>query len=92
MVTEINVVICLLIALRIALFNKRGRRHRPIVTIVAAVAGVLFGCVPVLYLYGFYKGMGIPVLITNLVICMRVFYVRGNIARLLTFSKRYIWD
>lgn len=90
--TEINVVICLLIALRIALFNKKGRRHRPVVSFVAAIVAVLFGCIPVLYLYGFHKGMGLPVLIVNLALCIRVFYVRGNIARLFPRGKCEAWN
>lgn len=90
--TEINVFICLLIALRITLFSKRGRRHRPVISFIAAISAVAFGCVPVLYVYGFYKCMGIPVLIVNLIICARVFYVRGNVARIFTFGKKEAWN
>jgi len=88
LLTVIDVVICAAIALRLMLFSKTGRIHKPGFSWIAAGLILFYGNFLLLWLFGHYHASGWPVVITNALICAAVFAARGNVSRLIPEPSR----
>lgn len=83
--TVIDVAICAAIALRLMLFNKNGRTHKPGISWIAAGLILFYGNFGLLWLFGHYHASGWPVVVANALICLAVFAARGNVARIVSY-------
>ncbi|MFN2046968.1 phage holin family protein [Pantoea agglomerans] len=85
LLTVIDVAICAAIALRLMLFSKTGRTHKPGIAWVAVGLILFYGNFALLWLFGHYQASGWPVVIANALICIAVFVARGNAARIISY-------
>lgn len=85
LLTVIDVVICGAIALRLMLFNKNGRTHKPGISWIAAGLILFYGNFGLLWLFGYYHASGWPVVVANALICIAVYAARGNVARIVYY-------
>lgn len=85
LLTVIDVVICAAIALRLMLFSKTGRTHKPGISWVAAGLILFYGNFGLLWLFGHYHASGWPVVVANALICIAVYAARGNVARIVSY-------
>lgn len=76
------------IALRLMLFSKKGRTHKPLISWLAAGLILFYGNFALLWLFGQYHASGWPVVLANALICAAVFAVRGNVARIVSYPPR----
>lgn len=83
--TVIDVAICAAIALRLMLFSKMGRTHKPGISWIAAGLILFYGNFGLLWLFGHYHASGWPVVVANTLICIAVFAARGNVARIVSY-------
>ncbi|WP_278496165.1 phage holin family protein [Pantoea vagans] len=88
LLTVIDVAICAATALRLMAFSKAGRTHKPCFSWVAAGLILFYANFGLLWLFGQYRASGWPVVIVNALICAAVFAVRGNVARIVSFTPR----
>lgn len=86
--TVIDVAVCATIALRLMLFSKTGRTHKPGISWVAAGLILFYGNFVLLWLFGHYHASGWPVVVANVLICAAVFAARGNVARIVSYPPR----
>lgn len=85
LLTVIDVAICAAIALRLMLFSKTGRTHKPGISWIAAGLILFYGNFGLLWLFGHYHASGWPVVVANALICIAVFAARGNVARIVSY-------
>lgn len=85
LLTLIDVAICAAIALRLMLFNKNGRTHKPGISWIAAGQILFYGNFGLLWLFGHYHASGWPVVMANALICIAVFAARENVARIASY-------
>lgn len=65
-------------------FYRRGHAiYRPWVSRLAWVIVIIYGGVGIRYLVGLYHHTHWSIVLVNLIICIAVFRVRGNLARLI---------
>mgnify|MGYP003425149888 CR=1 FL=1 len=79
----IHALVCSLIALRVALFQRHGKAHRPVIAFFAYLIVVAAGVVPICIVFGLYPQAYCATLILLGIFCITVFSMRGNIAYLL---------
>jgi len=85
LLTVIDVAICAAIALRLMLFSKTGRTHKPGISWIAAGLILFYGNFGLLWLFGHYHASGWPVVVANALICIAVFAARGNVAHMVSY-------
>lgn len=79
----INAGICAVIVLALMFYQRRGARHRPIVSLLAYFTVLVYASIPFRYLFGLYQESHWLVVIVNILICAAVLWARGNVARLI---------
>lgn len=77
-----NAVICAVIVGALMLYQRRGSRHRPAISILAYIIVLIYANVPIRYLFGLYASSHWLVVVVNIFICAAVLWARGNVARL----------
>lgn len=87
MMLMLNAIICSLIVLRIALFERTGR-HRLLVSICAYFIAVAAGLDVIMTLYALAPTPSYAAIFLKAVLCVAIFNARGNVASLLTLSPR----
>ncbi|MDF9911883.1 UNVERIFIED_ORG: hypothetical protein OKW14_003907 [Pantoea brenneri] len=88
LMTVIDVAISAAIALRLMLFSKAGRTHKPGISWIAAGLILFYGNFGLLWLFGHYQASGWPVVVANALICIAVFAARGNVARIVSYPTK----
>nr|WP_314983508.1 phage holin family protein [uncultured Pantoea sp.] len=76
------------IALRLMLFSKKGRTHKPLISWLAAGLIVAYGNFVLLWLFGLYRAAGWPIVISHALVCIVVFIARGNVSRIFSYPTR----
>ncbi|WP_097570916.1 phage holin family protein [Escherichia coli] len=79
----INASICAVIVIALMFYQRGGARHRPIVSLLAYFAVLVYASIPFRYLFGLYQESHWLVVIVNILICAAVLWARGNVARLI---------
>ncbi|MGA8121309.1 phage holin family protein [Rouxiella badensis] len=77
-----NVVVCTLVVFRLSFFSKNGATHRRWASWLAYLLILIYGHVPLRFLFDHYDGTRWAIFLLNIVICIAVFAVRGNVAKL----------
>lgn len=83
----LNSVICLLIVIRIVLFERQASQHRPLISIAAYIIAVAAGVELLQAIMGFATTPSISSLILNTLLCAALYSVRGNVAELFKDSS-----
>ncbi|MGY2800345.1 uncharacterized membrane protein (DUF2068 family) [Ewingella americana] len=78
-----NVVLCSLVVIRLCFFRKNGATHRRWAAWLAYLLILIYGHVPLRFLFDHYDGTRWAILLLNLVICIAIFAVRGNVAKII---------
>lgn len=78
----INAAICAVIVLVLMFYQREGARHRPLISLTAYFAVLVYASVPFRYLFGLYHESHWSVVLVNVIICAAVLLARGNVARL----------
>lgn len=78
----INSVCCGLIALSLMFFSRKGATHRPFASLLAYSVTVAAGSVPILHIIGRPYLPDPPQLVLNLLLCIALISVRGNVIEL----------
>ncbi len=78
----VNAIACGLIALRLMTFSRKGEQHRPLIAVVAYLIVVATASVPIRFFFGDYPIHDISETFLNVTLCVAVFAVKGNIARM----------
>jgi len=76
------------IALRLMLFSKQGRTHKPLYSWIAVGLILAYGNVVLLWLFGYYQSTGWSIVIAHGLACIAVFAARGNVARIFSNPSR----
>jgi len=76
------------ITLRLMIFSKRGRTHKPLISWVAAALILAYGNFVLLWLFGLYRASGWPIVISHALVCLVVFIARGNVSRIFSYPSR----
>ncbi|TJZ75565.1 phage holin family protein [Chitiniphilus eburneus] len=88
----INAVACAATCLRLLTYRRAGARHRPLYAWLAYVLIVATGTVALRTLLGVYPAAVDPSEVAiNIVLCIAVFGVRGNVAELFRIGS-VAWD
>ncbi|MGX5087187.1 phage holin family protein [Enterobacter sp. UPMP2052] len=77
-----NAFICAVIVVVLMFYQRQGARHRPFISILAYVTVLVYAAIPLQFIFGFYRDSNYLVVVANLLICVAVMKVRGNLARL----------
>ncbi|XUA20701.1 phage holin family protein [Citrobacter sp. OP27] len=80
---KVNSVICLIIVGVLMFYQRRGSRHRPVVSFLAYMTILVYASVPFKLIFGLYPESHWMVIVANVVICAAVLWARGNMARLI---------
>ena len=83
----LNVVLCSLVVIRLSFFRKNGATHRKWASWLAYLLILLYGHVPLRFFFDHYDGTRWAILLLNIVICIAVFAVRGNVAKLFSVLR-----
>ncbi|MBT0725139.1 phage holin family protein [Rosenbergiella sp. S61] len=78
----VNAILSLLIVLAISFYRRGDANHRPYISWLAWLVVVIYGNVPIRYLVGLYHHTHWAIVLVNLIVCVTVFRVRGNLARI----------
>lgn len=78
----INAIACGLIALRLITFSRKGGEYRPFIALVAYLIVVATASVPIRFFFGDYPIHDISETFLNVTLCVAVFAVKGNMARM----------
>ncbi|WP_338112150.1 phage holin family protein [Rosenbergiella australiborealis] len=81
----VNTLLSTLIVLAISLYRRGSSTYRPAVSWLAWLVVITYGSIPLRYLTGQYEATHWAVVLTNLFICIMIFKVRGNLARIIDF-------
>lgn len=84
----VNIIICTVIALTLMLYQRSGARHRPGISFMAYLIVLGYASIPLRSIYGLYHESNWLVVLVNLLICVAVLRVRGNVARLMDMWHR----
>ena len=79
----LNVVVCTLVVIRLSFFRKNGATHRRWASWLAYLLILIYGHVPLSWAFDHYGGTRFAIFILNLVICIAIFVVRGNVAKII---------
>ena len=80
-----NTLLSTLIVLTISFYRRGSSTHRPAISWLAWLVVITYGSVPLRYLIGQYEGAHWAVVVVNLLVCITIFKLRGNLARLIDF-------
>ena len=83
----LNVVLCSLVVIRLSFFRKNGATHRKWASWFAYLLILLYVHVPLRFLFDQYDGTHWAILLMNIIICIAVFAVRGNVAKLFSVLR-----
>ncbi|WP_369127860.1 phage holin family protein [Rosenbergiella epipactidis] len=81
----VNTLLSTLIALVISLYRRGSSTYRPVISWLAWLVVITYGSIPLKYLTGQYEATHWAVVLANLFICIMIFKVRGNLARIIDF-------
>jgi uncharacterized membrane protein (DUF2068 family) len=79
----LNVIVCTLVVIRLCFFRKKGATHRRWASWLAYLLILIYGHVPLRFLFDHYDGTRLAIFLLNLVICIALFVVRGNVAKII---------
>ncbi|HFN3879848.1 TPA: phage holin family protein [Escherichia coli] len=85
---KVNSIICLVIVGVLMFYQRRGSRHRPVVSFLAYLTIVVYASVPFKLIFGLYPQSHWLVIVGNVVICAAVLWARGNVARLIDVLRQ----
>ncbi len=80
---KVNAVICLVIVGVLMFYQRRGSRHRPVISFMAYMAVLAYAAIPFKLIFGLYPQSSWLVVVVNVLICAAVLWCRGNVARLI---------
>ncbi|RBP12471.1 putative 3TM holin [Pseudocitrobacter faecalis] len=80
---KVNAVICLVIVGVLMFYQRRGSRHRPVISFLAYMAVLAYAAIPFKLIFGLYSQSSWLVVVVNVLICAAVLWCRGNVARLI---------
>jgi hypothetical protein len=80
---KVNSIICLVIVGALMLYQRRGSRHRPVVSFLAYMTILVYASVPFKLIFGLYPESHWLVVVSNVLICAAVLWARGNMARII---------
>ena len=83
-----NTIVSLTIVIVLAFYRRKDACHRPAVSWLAYLIVLVYSSIPFRYLIGEYHSSHWLIVTMNIVICVAVLRVRGNVARLLDFPGR----
>ena len=78
----LNVVVCSLVVIRLSFFRKNGATHRRWASWLAYLLILIYGHVPLSWAFDHYGGTRLAIFLLNVVICVAIFAVRGNVAKI----------
>ena len=78
----VNAAICAVIVLALMFYQRRGARHRPIISVLAYFTVLVYASVPFRFVFGLYHDSHWLVVVGNVFICVVVLWHRGNMARI----------
>nr|WP_190287010.1 phage holin family protein [Citrobacter koseri] len=84
---KINSIISLLIMGALMFYQRRGSRHRPVVSFLAYLTILVYATIPFKLIFGLYHDSHWLVVLMNVLICAAVLWVRGNVARLVDVMR-----
>ncbi|MEN3751673.1 phage holin family protein [Mangrovibacter sp. SLW1] len=79
----VNAVICGVIVLVLMFYQRGDARHRPLISWLAYIIVLVYASVPFRFIFGLYHQSHWLVVLANILICVIILRVRGNVARLL---------
>lgn len=80
---KLNAIICLVIVGVLMFYQRRGSRHRPVISFLAYMVVLAYAAVPFKLIFGLYPQSSWLVVVANVLICAAVLWCRGNVARLI---------
>lgn len=78
-----NAIISAVIVIALMFYQRGGARHRPIISLMAYFAVLVYASVTFRYLFGLYHESHWFVVVVNVLICAAVLWARGNVARII---------
>lgn len=84
----VNSVVCTVIVVVLMFYQRGDSRHRPAISLLAYIIVLVYATVPFRYLFGLYQQSHWLVVLVNLLICLWVMRVKGNMARLIDMLHR----
>ncbi|QRM24277.1 phage holin family protein [Burkholderia pseudomallei] len=82
MLTAVYVLLCAALALRLAMFRRRGSAHRPLASCLAYALAVAAGAAPIRAAFGMLPPANVADTVLVGVLCLAVYGVRGNVVEL----------
>ncbi|HEF4755994.1 hypothetical protein UA18_03194 [Burkholderia multivorans] len=82
MLTAVYVLLCAALALRLAMFRRRGSAHRPLASCLAYALAVAAGAAPIRAAFGVLPPADLADTVLVGVLCLAVYGVRGNVVEL----------
>ncbi|WP_336667006.1 phage holin family protein [Enterobacter mori] len=83
----LNAFICSVIVVVLMFYQRHGARHRPFISILAYITILVYAVIPWQFIFGLYRDSSWLVVVANLLICVAVMKVRGNLARLVDLLR-----
>ncbi len=77
-----NAVICAVIVIALMFYRREGAKYRPVISVMAYLAVLVYASIPFRYLFGLYHESHWFVVLVNVLICGVVLWARGNLARI----------
>lgn len=84
----VNAVVCTVIVVVLMFYQRGDSRHRPAISLLAYIIVLVYATVPFRYVFGLYQQSHWLVVLVNLLICLWVMRVKGNMARLIDLLHR----
>ena len=78
----VSALICGVIVVALMFYQRGGARHRPLISLMAYFAVLVYASVPFRYLFGLYHESHGFVVLVNVLICAAVLWARETVARL----------
>lgn len=79
----LNSITCAVIVLVLMFYQRRGARHRPFISFLAYLTVLVYAVIPLKFIFGLYHDSNWFVVLVNILICVAVLWVHGNVARLI---------
>ncbi|MGX5089133.1 phage holin family protein [Enterobacter sp. UPMP2052] len=77
-----NAIISGVTVFTLMFYQRRGAKHRPMISLIAYFMVLVDASDPTRYLFGVYRESHWFVVLVNVLICAAVLWARGNMARL----------
>ncbi|EGQ7459265.1 phage holin family protein [Escherichia coli] len=84
----LNVVLSTVIVLTLFFYRRGESRHKPLMSWLAWLLMLLYAFAPLCYLCGRFPPGNWLVVLINLVFCVLVIRVRGNVSKILVLRRR----